>query len=90
MDKKSKPKKYSDSFTYKDKSVTNKQDIASNLNNFFISLGPTIASKIKKTNMKSFREYLCDKNEQIFNIKTVSKIISEMKSKNSSGHDEIS
>ena len=64
-------------------------------NNFFISLSPTIAYKIKKTNMKSFREYLCDKNEQIFNIKTVSKanfskIISEIKSKNSSGHDEIS
>ena len=34
MGKKSKPKKYSDSFTYKDKSVTNKQDIANSFNIF--------------------------------------------------------
>ena len=50
---------------------------------------------MKKTNIKSFTDYLCDKHEHILNFKTVSeanvsKIISEMKSKNSSGHDEIS
>ena len=95
MGKKSKPKKYPDSFTYKDKFVTKKQDIANSFNNFFISLGLTLASKIKKTNIKSFTDYLCDKHEHILNFKTVSganvsKIISEMKSKNSSSHDEIS
>ena len=63
---------------------------------FFISLGATISSKIKKkTNVKSFTDHSCDKNEHVFNYKTVSeanvsKIISEMKFKNSSGHDEIS
>ena len=72
MGKKSKLKKYPDSFTYKDKSVTNKQDIANGFSIFFISLGHTLASKIKRTNMKSFTEYLCDKHEQFFNFKTVS------------------
>ena len=45
--------------------------------------------------MKSFTDYLCDKHDHFFNFKTVSeanvsKIISEMKSQNSSHHVEIS
>ena len=83
MVKNIKPKKYLDSFTYKDKLVTNKQDIANSFNIFFISLCPILASIIKKDeHLQTFTDYLCDKHENILNFKTVSKAnVSKISSK---------
>ena len=66
-----------------------------NFNDFFINLGPTLASKIKKPSHKSFKNYLNKKHETIFRFQNVTedyvrKIISDLCTKDSYGHDGIS
>ena len=46
MGKYHKAKNYPELFNYNIKKLKNKQDIVNNLNDFFINLGPTLASKI--------------------------------------------
>ena len=95
MGKYHKAKNYPEFFKYNNKLLENEQDIVSNFNDFFINLGPTLASKIKKPSHKSFKNYINKKHECIFKFQNVTedyvrKIISDLSTKDSYGHDGIS
>ena len=77
------------------KIVKDDAEIAECFNDFFINIGPTLAKEIKTSNTKSYKTFLKEKINSNFNFKTVDvdlvkKVIGNLKSKSSSGHDGIS
>ena len=75
--------------------LTNDLDIANCFNNFFCNIGPTLACSINTPPNKHFTDYLKENILCSFSFNTItpentSKIIKNLKSKSSSGHDECS
>ena len=75
--------------------ITEKLAIANGFNHFFTSIGPKLAEKITPPTDINFKKYLQGKHGAAFVFKPnttdeVEKIISQIKSKNSCGHDQIS
>ena len=74
--------------------ISNKQEIADNFNDYFASIGETLANKIPQSK-HSHEKYLSDRILTSFNFQTieqdtVKKIIKDLKPKTSSGDDGIS
>ena len=68
---------------------------ANAFNNYFVNIGPNLASKISLTAQSSYMLYLYQNPNQVMFIEPIdeheiSLITSELKSKASSGHDELS
>jgi len=77
------------------KLIQDRYDIANAFNNFFTSIGPDLAKTIVTPLDKSYKDYLNGSHDLDFEFTTVDscsvgKIIKELKSKASSGHDGIS
>ena len=75
-------------------SVTDPKTISNSFNNFFTNIGPTFANKIAAPSNKSFMDFFKNKTKSTFRFQEVSpldvlKTISNLKSKSSSGHDNI-
>jgi hypothetical protein len=75
--------------------VSDPLTISNKFNAFFTNIGPTFASKINAPPNKSFMDFLKNKTNSIFKFKEitpsdVTKTISSLSSKPSSGHDNIS
>ena len=77
------------------KSISDKSEIANCFNNFFVNIGPSLASKIKSSSNKSFSDFMkpniCNSfflqptcEEEIVNITSM------FKSKKSCGYDNVS
>ena len=71
------------------------KNIANEFNNYFVNMGPNLASKISLTAQSSYMKYLYEKHDQAMFIVPVdeheiSLITSELKSNARSGHDELS
>ena len=78
-----------------DKHVTNKVQIANEFNNFFVNIGPELASKIDTSNKRSYSSYMSRVIDSRFYFSPVGneqtqKVINSLTSKSSSGHDGIS
>ena len=74
--------------------ITNPKDIANEFNSFFANIGPLLASKIDTSNKRNFQSYLQNTITSKFNFTTVDKeeilkIIMNLKSKTSFGHDDM-
>ena len=64
-------------------------------NNYFVNIGPNLASKFSLTSQSSYMKYLYENpNQAMFIVPVdeheISLVTSELKSKASSGHDELS
>ena len=75
--------------------INNEKEIANKFNQFFVNIGPNLASDIDNQNKLPFQTYLGDKVNSKFKFSkideaTTAKIIAKMKSKNSAGFDNIS
>ena len=82
-------------FIDKEQEFTTPQSIADGLNNFFTSVGLDLANSINTEGMPDFSSYLGDPRPERFNFQytdsdKIEKYIKNMKSKSSSGDDEIS
>jgi hypothetical protein len=87
--------KLSEHFLINNIKVTDKCTIAEEFNNYFINLGPSLASHIEKPHGKSFEQYLKNPVKQKFNFNQVTcnsviEIIDKLRSKTSTGFDNIS
>ncbi|XP_065667836.1 uncharacterized protein LOC136088102 [Hydra vulgaris] len=76
----------------KNKTIDNENNIANELNNFFVNIGPKLAAKIPNVN-KSFKEYLqCNKNQfknENVTFKEYETAFKSLKRNKSSGIDGI-
>ena len=82
-------------FTINDEHVTDKTDISNNFNSFFANIGTNLSNNIKFSGNKTISSYLKQKVISSFEFECVTstevtKIIKNLASKNSSGHDGIS
>ena len=83
-------------FNIENQQISNKQDIASYFNDFFINIGPELAKKINTEGKKSFLTYLQQINiDSTFkftpiNAATTKSIITNLKPKRSAGVDNVS
>ena len=83
-------------FTINGKNITNPSEIAENFNNFFINIGPSLATKIDTTGKPSFKSYLNKQNiTSTFTFREIGeedtkKIINALKPKKSAGFNNIS
>ena len=79
-----------------DKSITtSKEKIANEFNNFFVNIGPKLATKIDTSHKRNYSTYLHRMVDSRFNFSPIDneqteKIISSLQSKSSCGHDGIS
>ena len=78
-----------------DSTILSKSDIAERFNNYFINIGPNLASKMQCTGKKPYQSYLSSIVDSQFHFKNVScedvtSVIRNLKSKNTSGSDRIS
>ena len=69
--------------------------IANTMNNYFTNIGPELAKKIQNTTENDFMSFLGKENQQsMYMFKTnsneVSKLISKLNNKKSSGFDDLS
>lgn len=88
-------KEFPSYFTVNGDNIHDKQEIANNFNNFFVSIGPNFSNKIRNHDNKSVNDFLTGKHAQTFNFETVNvddvkKIMDKLKTKNSTGYDDIS
>ena len=77
------------------KILTKNEDIANCFNNFFCNIGPELANSIKGPEGKSYQDYLKQNILSSFAFSTVDteyvkKMITDIKSKSSFGHDGVS
>ena len=92
---KSKPNTYPDFFIENDRKLYDEKIIANKFNSYSTDIGPNLAERISTTSDKDFTSFLKNKPtsklcfEEI-NESTISKIIDELPSKSSCGHDDIS
>ena len=83
-------------FNINEKQITDKKEIAEQFNNFFINIGPKLASELDTAGKPDFKSYLnMNKLKTVFNFTPIEEeqtktIIKNLKPKNSSGHDNIS
>ena len=83
-------------FIVNNRSITDHKEIADQFNILFSNIGSTLSDSIEiNDNTLDFTNYLNNSTEHRFNFKTISEnenlsIINKLKSKNSSGKDEIS
>ena len=83
-------------FNINEKQITDKKEIAEQFNNFFINIGPKLASEFDTAGKPDFKSYLnMNKLKTVFNFTPIEEeqtktIIKNLKPKNSSGHDNIS
>jgi endonuclease/exonuclease/phosphatase (EEP) superfamily protein YafD len=87
--------KFSSFFKIDNITVSDPQLICNKFNKYFTSIGSSFANKIYKPPDKSFKDYLKHKTKSVFKFKEIQpldviKTISTLKSKPSSGHDNIS
>ena len=87
--------KISDYFKLDGKKIYDKRETANKFNSFFTNIGPSLANNIKKVTDKRYSDYLTLKPEVNLNFKpitetVVDKIITNLNSKTSFGHDGIS
>ena len=83
------------SFLVDGRVVTDKQEIANEMNKFFTNIGPSLASVIDTSNKPDFKSYLSEPSSSRFYIEytdteKVNSIISSLASKDSVGIDGIS
>ena len=83
------------SFTINGQDIDDKYDIANQFNSFFASVGANISGGIINNGSKTFSSYLKQRIECSFQFECVDvsdgkKVIQNLASKNSSGHDVIS
>jgi hypothetical protein len=95
INKNSRSKQYPDYFIDNGTKTTDPAQIAKNFNNFFINIGPDLATSINTPPNKHFTDYLTNPCAHSFCFKNVNKdeimkIIDNMKPKTSSGYDNIS
>ena len=87
---------YSIKFSFNEKQITDKKEIAEKLNNFFINIGPKLANELDPVGKPDFKSYLnVNKVKTVFKFTPIEEeetktIIKNLKPKNSSGHDSIS
>ena len=84
---------YPDSFKYKDKTITDTQDISNKFNEFCVGIGPTLDAKIEKPRF-DFKSFLQNNVGDSFFVKPttgeeITQIINSCKNKLSSGCDNI-
>ena len=77
------------------KTVINKADICNKFNEFFCEVGPKLAANIKTDNKRGYETYLKERVMSSFTFNLVeegdvTKYITALRTKNSSGHDGIS
>ena len=82
-------------FTIKGETITDKTDLSNNFNSFFANIGANLSSDIKYAGNKTISSYLkqrviCSFQFECVPATEVTKIIKNLASKNSSGHDGIS
>ena len=83
-------------FIVNNRSITDHKEIADQFNIFFSNIGSTLSDSIEiNDNTLDFTDYLNNPTEHRFNFNTITEsktlsIINKLKSKNSSGKDEIS
>ena len=82
-------------FTIKGETITDKTDLSNNFNSFFANIGENLSSDIKYAGNKTTSSYLkqrvvCSFQFECVPTTEVTKIIKNLASKNSSGHDGIS
>ena len=82
-------------FTISDKSIKDKIDIANYFNSYFANVGTDLSNSIKTDSSKTISSYLKQRVISSFefdcvSVSEVEKIIKNLASKNSSGHDGIS
>ena len=83
-------------FNINEKQITDKKEIAEQFNNFFINIGPKLASELDTAGKPDLKSYLnMNKLKTVFNFTPIEEeqtktIITNLKPKNSSGHDNIS
>ena len=88
--------KFPTEFIKNNKSITDHKEIANQFNIFFLNIGTNLSASIElDDNTLAFTDYLDDPTEHRFNFSKVTDneivvIINNLKSKNSSGKDEIS
>ena len=87
--------KMPDCFNVNNKIITDSHEIAEEFNNFFINIGPKLASQIPQYNDLTFQSYLNSPCRTTLNFnpvqqEDVTKIINELKSKSSFGFDRLS
>jgi len=75
--------------------ISDHKSIANEFNNFFVNIGPNLASNITTVQNKTFKDYLRPRSSKEFkfqrvNVNQVKKGIDDLKSKTSSGIDNIS
>ena len=83
-----------DYFMHNSSKITNKKEIASHFNDFFVNIGSSLANKIPQSN-KSPLSYLTDNYPNSFFLTPVNKnelilILKQLKTNSSSGWDDIS
>ena len=66
-----------------------------NFNDYFINIGPTLSSKIKPDSKGSYRDFLKNKTNHVFNFQTINrtivlKTINDLPNKASCGFDNLS
>ena len=88
-------KKFPDHFKFKGKLITDKYVIANNFNDFFINIGPTLSSKIKPDSKASYKDFLKNKTNHVFNFQTIDrtivlKTINDLPNKANCGFDNLS
>ncbi len=83
-------------FIINDVAISDPKDLANNFNNFFANIGANLSAKIVLDDgCPLFTDYLINPTESRFKLSTITEddtlsIINKLKSKNSSGNDEIS
>ena len=88
--------KFPSEFIVNNRSITDHKEIADQFNIFFSNIGSTLSDSIEiNDNTLDFTDYLNNPTEHRFNFNRITEsetlsIINKLKSKNSSGKDEIS
>ena len=95
INKKTSKNEFPSYFLIENKKETNTKFIADKFNEFFTNIGPSLAEKIKSDSAISYKAYLKQHITSSFKFSLVSsdsvlKLITTLKAKSSSGHDEIS
>ena len=80
-------------FIWNDQVITDLDEIANKFNTYFINIGPSLSEQLHAT--RSSDEYLSNRTNTIYNFTEVNEecianIINKMKSKSSTGYDNIS
>jgi hypothetical protein len=95
LNKNKKIKNFPEYFKYNGINIRDKLEIANMFNNFFVNIGPKLAQEIPQTSNRNHSQYLTSNVNNILRftqleVSDTLKIIDKLKSKTSSGYDNIS